>query len=181
MKRSVKIILIVIPIILIVAGASTFVGTLLFTKNNVTHDVGDARVSNLIQKITIPAFPVPTIEYTGYIVVAVPFEIANNGYYNFNDLVISIKVYGQNFNNSLAESLNGKLLGHGENTIGSVPKGENWSGELEINMTLEIALLAVFEGELRIEAHVSLTIDFLIYSAPVTFDDTQIEVWGAKY
>ncbi|HUU78059.1 MAG TPA: hypothetical protein VMX55_06900 [candidate division Zixibacteria bacterium] len=179
MKKSIKIILIVIPIVLIVAGASTFVGTLLYTKNNVTYEVGDAKVTNFIQEIIIPTFPIPTIEYIGYIVTAVPFEIVNNGLYNIKDLVISLKVYGQNF--TLSSSLNEKLLGQGENTIGDVPKGEIWTGELEINMTLSIVLLAIQDGELRIEANISLSIDFLIYAASVIFEDTQIEVWDSPF
>ncbi|NHJ05973.1 MAG: hypothetical protein EAX90_14190 [Candidatus Heimdallarchaeota archaeon] len=181
MKKSIKIILIVIPIVLIVTGASTFVGTLLYTKNNVTYEVGDAKVTNFIQEIIIPAFPLPTIEYTGYIVIAVPFEIVNNGLYNIKDLVISLKVYGQNF--TISSSLNEKLLGQGENAIGDVPKGEIWSGELEINMTLTLSIveLAYRDGELRIEANISLSIDFLIYAASVTFEDTQIEVWDSPF
>ena len=179
MKKNIKIILIVVPIVLIVAGASTFVGTLLYTKSNVTHEIGEANVTNYIQEIIIPTVPIPTIEYIGYIVTAVPFEVTNNGLYNIEDLVISLKVYGQNF--TFSPSLNEKLLGQGVNTIGDVPKGKTWSGELEINMTLSIALLAIQDGEFRIEANISLSIDFFIYIAPVIFDDTQVEIWDSPF
>ena len=176
MKKGVKITLIVVPIILIVGLAASFVGTLLYTKNNISHEVGEATITSFISE-TIIIFP-PSFEYTGYIVTETPFEITNGGVYNIEDLVISVKVYGQNFT---ITSLNEKLLGQGENSIGNVPKGETWSGSLEINMTLDIALLALNDGNLRIEAEITLNLDFLIYKAPFTTSETQLKPWDSPF
>lgn len=176
MRKGVKITLIIVPILLVVSLVSSFVGTLLYTQNNITHEVGEASVTNFISEVVI-IFP-PSVEYTGYIVTETPFEITNGGLYNIEDLVISVKVYGQNFT---ITTLNEKLLGQGENTIGNVPKGETWTGSLEINMTLDIALMALNDGNLRIEAEISLYLDFLIYKAPVTTTDTQLKPWDSPF
>jgi hypothetical protein len=77
--------------------------------------------------------------------------------------------------------LNGKLLGHGTNPLGTIEHGTNWSGVLQLNMTTDIALLAVWNGELRIEVEISLKIDFLIYKAPISFIETQVEQWVAPF
>ena len=69
----------------------------------------------------------------------------------------------------------------GENIIGDIAKGDTWSGALEINMTSNIAVLAIQDGEMRIEAEISLKIDFLIYKAPITFNETQIEPWDSPF
>jgi hypothetical protein len=42
-------------------------------------------------------------------------------------------------------------------------------------MTTGIALLAVWDGELRIEVEISLKVDFLIYKTLLTFNKTQVE------
>jgi len=89
-----------------------------------------------------------------------------------------LKVYGQGF---AITSLNGILLGQGVNIIGDVAKGDTWSGALEINMTSNIAVLAIQDEELRIEAEIFLKIDFLIYKAPFTFNETQIEPWDSPF
>jgi len=176
MKRGVKRTLIIVPILLIVSLASSFAGTLVYTQNNITHEVGEASVTSFISEVII-ILP-PSIDYTGYIVTETPFNITNGGLYNIEDLVISVKVYGQNFT---ITSLNEKLLGQGENTIGNVPKGESWTGSLEINMTLDIALMALNDGNLRIESEISLFLDFLIYKAPVTTTDVQLKTWDSPF
>lgn len=175
MKKGVKITLIVVPIILVIL-TSSFVGTLLYTKNNVNYNVGEATITSFIAEIVI-ILP-PSIDYEGFIVAETPFEITNAGLYNFKDLRIFLEVYGQGF---AITSLNGILLGQGENTIGDVAKGDTWSGTLAINMTSNIAVLAIQDGEMRIEAGISLKIDFLIYKAPFTFNETQIKPWDSPF
>ncbi len=155
---------------------SAFVGTLLYTKNNVSYDVGEATITSYIFEIVI-IFP-PSIDYEGFIVTETPFEIINGGLYNIRDLQISLKVYGQGF---AISSLNGILLGQGENTIGDVAKGDTWTGALEVNMTSNIAVLAIQDGEMRVEAEISLLIDFLLYKAPIAFNDTQIKPWNSPF
>jgi hypothetical protein len=176
MKKGVKITLIVVPIVLVVSLGLSFVGTLVYTQNNITNEVGEATVTSFISEVII-IFP-PSVDYTGYIVTETPFEITNGGLYNIVDLVITVKVYGQNFT---ITSLNEKLLGQGENTIGNVPKGETWTGSLEINMTLDIALMAINDGNLRIDAEISLFLDFLIYKALVTSTETQLKPWDSPF
>jgi len=175
MKKGIKITLIVVPIILVIV-ASSFVGTLLYTKNNVTYNVGEATVTSYIAEIVI-ILP-PSIDYEGFIVTETPFELINAGLYNIKDFQISLKVYGQGF---AITALNGILLGQGENIIGDIAKGDTWSGALEINMTSNIAVLAIQDGEMRIEAEISLKIDFLIYKAPIIFNETQIEPWDSPF
>ena len=155
MKKGVKIALIVVPLVLVLLGG-TFVGTLLYSKNNITYNLGDTTVTGYIAEIII-VIP-PSINYTGYVLVDTDLEINNGGLYNINDLVISIDVYGQNFN--ALSMLNEKLLGQGTNPIGNIELGTNWTGILQLNMTTSIALLAVWDGELRIEVEISLKIDF---------------------
>lgn len=175
MKKGAKITLIVVPLILVLLGG-TFGGTLLYSKNNVTYDVGDSTVTGYIADIII-AIP-PFIDYTGYILVDTPLQIDNGGLYGILNLEISIQVYGQNFSLS---ALNGALLGEGTNQVGDIENGNLWTGDLQLNMTTSIALLAVWSGELRIEVQISLKLNFLVYKAPITFDVTQIEPWIAPF
>lgn len=170
MKKGLKITLIIVPILLIVIGGAAFGGTLLYTKNNVNYNVGDATVTSYI---------LPSLDsFTGYIVVSVPIEIINDGLYNIEDLILSLTVFGQGFN---YEALNGVELGSGDNNIGSVEKRTTWSGNLKINMTQNIAILAVFNGELRIDVDISLKLDFGIFQASNSFSDEQIEEWDAPF
>ena len=176
MKKGAKITLIVVPLVLVLLGG-TFVGTLLYSKNNVTYEVGDPTVTGYIAQIVI-VLP-PSINYTGYILIDTPLEINNGGLYDVHDLVISVDIYGQNFNS--LSLLNEKLLGHGTNPLGTIEHGTVWSGNLELNMTTSIALLAIWDGELRIEVEISLKVDFLLYQAPLAFEETQVEPWVAPF
>lgn len=175
MKKGAKITLIVVPIILVLLG-STFGGTLLYSKDKVTYDVGDPNVTVVI--IQILYLGPPYFGYTGKIIVDVPLDIYNDGLYSINDLVISAQVYGQNFNLS---SLNGALLGGGTNVIGDVKHSSTWSGYLEFNITSNIVALAISEGELRIEVQMSLKVNFLVYNAPINYNETHVETWEAPY
>jgi len=176
MKKGAKITLIVVPLVLVLLGG-TFVGTLLYSKNNVTYEVGDPTVTGYIAQIVI-VLP-PSINYTGYILVDTLLEINNGGLYDVHDLVISVDIYGQNFNS--LSLLNEKLLGHGTNPLGTIEHGTVWSGNLQLNMTTSIALLAIWDGELRIEVEISLKVDFLLYQAPLAFEETQVEPWVAPF
>ncbi len=175
MKKGMKITLITVPLILIVLG-STFGGTLAYSKNNVSYNLGDPNAISLIIKLTL--YEPPFVDYTGLVNVHVPLEINNGGLYNIRDLIISAEIYGQNFTLS---SLNDALLVQGTNTIGDVDHGSIWSGDLQFNITSSIPLLAIWSGELRIEVDISLKIDFLIFNAPINFSETQIEQWDAPF
>lgn len=176
MKKGAKITLIVVPIILVLLGG-TFGGTLLYSKNNVTYNVGDPTVTGYIAEIII-VVP-PSINYTGYILVDTPLEINNGGLYDVHELIITVDVYGQNFNS--LSTLNEKLVGHGTNPLGTLEHGTDWSGNLQLNMTIDIALLAVWDGELRIEIEISLKVDFILYQAPLAFEESQVEPWVAPF
>ena len=98
-----------------------------------------------------------------------------------------MKFFSSNFNYSIGQNfnslslLNEKLLGHGTNPLGTIEHGTVWSGNLELNMTTSIALLAIWDGELRIEVEISLKVDFLLYQAPLAFEETQVEPWVAPF
>ncbi|MBD3189254.1 MAG: hypothetical protein GF308_01345 [Candidatus Heimdallarchaeota archaeon] len=170
MKKGIKITLIVVPVLILVIGAASFGGTLLYTKNNVDYSVGDASLTSYI-------FP-SSDSFLGYIVVSVPMEIINDGLYNIEDLKISLTVFGQAFTGS---TLNGLELGTGENMIGSVAKKTTWSGNLEINMTQNIAVLAVQDGEMRIAVDISLKLDFGLFKTEQKFADEQIKEWNSPF
>jgi hypothetical protein len=172
MKKGVKITLIVVSTVVIILGS--FGGTLWYSAKNVGYNVEDPTITGFISKVTI--LP-PT--YEGFIIVDVPLDISNGGFYDACEIVIIIDVYGQNFND--LSTLNEKLLGHGTNPIGNIAHGTDWSGTLELNMTTSISLLAIWNGELRIEIEISLKVDFLVYKAPITFNETQIEPWDAPF
>jgi len=169
MKKGLKITLIVVPIILVVAG-SAVVGTLLYTKNNITHSVGEATITSYI----LPSFS----SYTGYIIVSVPLEIRNNGLFDIVDMQIALKVYGQNF--SIA-SLDGILLGEGVNTIAKVAKGTTYSGNLEINMTENIAVLAIQDGVMRVVIDTSLKLNLGIFKLNSAFTEEQLRPWDSPF
>jgi hypothetical protein len=175
MKKGVKTTLIVVPLILVLI-ASSFGGTLLYSKNNVSYDLGNPNAISLI--IEVPLYEPPWIDYSGLINVHVPLDINNNGLYNIRDLTISVEIYGQNFSLS---SLNDELLVQGTNEIGDVKHGSTWSGDLQFNITSSIPYLAVLSGELRIEIDILLKIDFILFDAPIHFNETQVELWDAPF
>ncbi|MEA2069677.1 MAG: hypothetical protein U9O98_00125 [Asgard group archaeon] len=170
MKKGLKIILIIAPIAVLVIFGGIFGGTLLYTKNNVSYVVGDATLTEYIQ---------PSIEsYFGYIVVSVPIEITNNGLYAIENLNLYLTVAGQAFTLS---SLNGLELGTGNNTIGTIKKKTTWSGNLEINMTQNIATLAIQDGEMKITVEGTLNLDVLLFKIPNSFMDEQIKEWDSPF
>ncbi|MHA1125155.1 MAG: hypothetical protein ACTSO7_09635 [Candidatus Heimdallarchaeota archaeon] len=169
MKKAVKITLVVVSIVIVLGGGvGAFVGTLLYTKNNINYTVGEATVTGFI----VPGFP----EFAGYIKVEVPFELTNNGLYSIHALTINLVVYGDDF--TLTPFLNGLKLGEGANNLGDVVKGSTWSGTLALNMTLEIATLAVRDGTLEIHVDVSLKLGAIPFTMPT---EIQTEPWEAPY
>ena len=168
MKKAVKIIIIVATIVIVLGGVGSFVGTLLYTKNNINYTVGDAAVTGFI----VPGFP----EFAGYIKVEVPFELTNNGLYSIRDLTIDLVVYGDDF--IITPFLNGLYLGGGINILGEIVKGTTWYGTLHLNMTLEIATLAIQDGTLEIHVDISLKLGALPFTMPT---EIQTETWDAPY
>lgn len=170
MKKAVKITLVVVSIVIVLGGVGAFVGTLLYTKNNIAYTVGDATVTDFI----VLGFP----DCTGYIKVEVPFELTNNGLYPLRDLVLTLTVYGTDF--VITPFLNGLKLGEGTNSLGDIVVGATWSGTLAINMTLEIATLAIQDGTLEIHVGINLKLD-MGFKIPFTADEIQLEPWDAPY
>ncbi|MHA1347559.1 MAG: hypothetical protein ACTSO3_14255, partial [Candidatus Heimdallarchaeaceae archaeon] len=78
-------------------------------------------------------------------------------------------------------SLNGLLLGEGENLLGDIKPGSNWSGYIETNITKEIAILAIQDGDLIIEIGISLLINFYIYKYSFVYNTTEIIVWDSPF
>jgi len=171
MKKAVKITLVVASIVIILGGAGAFVGTLLYTQNNVDYTVGESTITDFI----LFEFP----DYVGFIVSETPINITNNGLYPIRDLVISLTVFGDDF--SLTPSLNGLLLGEGVNSLGDIAVGATWSGTLAVNMTEEIALLAINDGSMVIHVDISLKLDFGIFKMPFTSTEIQTNPWDSPF
>ncbi len=171
MKKAVKITLVVASIVIVLGGVGAFVGTLLYTKNNVDYTVGEATLAGFI----VPGFP----DFAGYIEVEIPFELTNNGLYPIRDLVIGLTVFGTDF--VITPFLNGLKLGEGTNSIGDIAVGATWSGTLAINMSIEIATLAIQDGTMEIHVGISLLLDIGLINMPFTADEVQLEPWNAPY
>ena len=153
MKKAVKITLVVVSIVIVLGGVGAFVGTLLYTKNSITYTVGEATVTGFIV-LGIP-------DCTGYIKVETPFELVNNGLYPIRDLVLSLTVYGTDF--VITPFLNGLKLGEGTNSLGDIIVGGTWSGTLAINMSIEIATLAIQDGTMEIHVELLMLLSLLTY------------------
>jgi len=74
--------------------------------------------------------------------------------------------------------LNGLNLGGGTNILGEIVKGTTWSGTLSLNMTLEIATLAIQDGTLEIHVDISLKLGAIPFTMPT---EIQTEPWEAPY
>ncbi len=89
-----------------------------------------------------------------------------------------MKVYGTNF---FFSSLNGLLLAEGENLLGDIKPGSNWSGYIKTNITKEIAILAIDDGDLVIEIGISLLINFYIFKYSFIYNTTEIVPWNSPF
>ena len=168
MNKGLKIFLVIFVLVLIGGGA--FGGTLLFSYKNVSYSVEDTIVTINIENLII--------DFSGFIVTRTPVEISNGGLYEFQNIVVTVKVYGTDF---LISSLNGLLLSQGENPIGNVKPGENWSGYIETNITTQIAILAIQDGTLEIVIDVSLDINFYLFRYGLTYNATQLVPWDSPF
>ncbi len=173
MKKGLKIFLIIFTVVIILGGA--FGGTLFFSYKNVSYSVDDTIVDNNILDFLL-IFPI--FDYTGFIVTKTPIEIVNGGLYEFQDIVVTVKVYGTNF---LISSLNGLLLAEGENLLGNIKPGSSWSGYIETNITKEIVVLAIQDGDLEIEIGISLLINFYVFKYSLVFNATEIVAWDSPF
>ncbi|HUT80324.1 MAG TPA: hypothetical protein VMZ29_03900 [Candidatus Bathyarchaeia archaeon] len=169
MKKGIKVSLIVIPIILLL-GAGAFIGTLLYTKSNVVQEIGETKVTSYI----LPDFD----SFLGYIRVEIPINITNNGLYDILDLIISLKVYGQNFS---ITALNGLLLGEGINEIGTVKASEAYNGGLTIDMNSNIAILAIQDGDLEIQIDISLRLNVYLFKINSNSQEIQSQPWDSPF
>ena len=156
MKKGVKISLIVVPIVIIVLAGASFGGTLLYTANNVNYSVGTTTITEDIIQGLLGAF-------SGEVVTETPLSIVNNGLYSILDLFITVTVLGQDFS---LETLNGLVLGEGDNIIGTINKGESWNGSIVISLdSINIPALAIYDGKLVIKIDLSFKLDFGIFKA----------------
>ena len=169
MKKGLKIFLIIFTIFIILGGS--FGGTLFFSYKNVTYTIDDTTVA-------INITPDLLWDFTGFIVTRTPVEIINGGLYEFQDLTVTIEIYGSNF---FISSLNGLLLGEGVNLLGDIKPGSNWSGYIETNITKEIAILAIQDGDLIIEIGISLLINFYIFKYSFIYNTTEIVPWDSPF
>ena len=169
MKKGLKIFLIIFSIIIILGG--TFGGTLFFSYKNVSYTVDDTTVSVNISIDLI-------YDFTGFITTRTPVEIVNGGLYEFQNIVVTVDIYGDNF---FITSLNGLLLGEGVNNLGNIKAGSNWSGYIETNITKEIVVLAIQDGDLEIEIGISLLINFVVYKYSLVYNATEIIPWDSPF
>jgi hypothetical protein len=169
MKRWLKIFLISFGIILIIGVA--FFSTAYYSYKKLDYTVGD---TTLDVNIT----PHILFDFTGFISTKTALEIINGGIYPFQNLVISVKVYGQDF---LISSLDGILLGQGDNSLGDINARESWSGIIEVNVTNEIPILAIQDGELKIDIDISLKISFYLFKINFEHTTTQIIEWDSPF
>ncbi|NPD87408.1 MAG: hypothetical protein HGN29_01710 [Asgard group archaeon] len=169
MKKGLKIFIISFSIILVVGIA--FFSTVLYSYKQINYSIGD---TTLAVNIT----PHILFDFTGFIVAKTPLEINNGGLYDFQDIVISIKIFGQDFSIS---SLDGILLGEGINSLGDVESKETWSGLIEVNVTQEIPILAIQDGELKIDIEVSLKIFFYLFKYNFNYATSQIIEWDSPF
>ncbi|MBY9001353.1 MAG: hypothetical protein KGD64_10585 [Candidatus Heimdallarchaeota archaeon] len=169
MNKGLKIFLIIFSIVVILGG--TFGGTLFFSYKNVSYSVDDTTVAI---NITTDIF----WDFTGFIVTRTPVEITNGGLYEFQDIVVIVEVYGSNF---FISSLNGLLLSEGENSLGNIKPGTNWSGYIETNITKEIVILALQDGDLEIKIGISLSINFFVFKYNLAYNATQIIAWDSPF
>ncbi len=168
MKKGLKIFLIIFTTVIILVGA--FGGTLFYSYKNVIYSVDDTTVTSNITELLF--------DYTGFIVSKTHLEISNGGLYEFQNIVVKIKIYGANF---LISSLNGLLLGEGVNNLGDIKPGSNWSGDIETNITTEIVLLAIQDGDLEIEIGISLVINFYLFKHSFVYNTTEIVAWDSPF
>ena len=169
MKKGLKIFLIIFTIVIILVGA--FGGTLFFSYKNVSYSVDDTTVA-------INITPDIIWDFTGFIVTRTPIEIINGGLYAFENIVVTVEIYGANF---FITSLNGLLLGEGVNSLGNIVAGSSWSGYIETNITKEIVVLAIQDGDLEIEIGISLQINFYIFKYSLVYNASEIIVWDSPF
>jgi len=169
MRRWIKIFIISFSLILVIGFA--FFGTAYYSFKNVEYAIEDTTLD-------INIVPLLLFDFTGFILTETDLEIINGGLYPFKDLVISIEVYGQDFSIS---SLDGILLGEGENSLGDIKAKEIWSGTLKVNVTKEIPILAIQDGNLRIDIDISLKISFYLFKIKINYATTQIIEWDAPF
>lgn len=169
MKKGLKIFLITFSIVVVIGG--TFGGTLLFSYKNVSYTVDNTTVA-------INITPDILWDFTGFISTRTPLSIVNGGLYEFQNIIVTVKVYGDNF---FITSLNGLLLSEGENTLGNIKAGSNWSGYIETNITKEIVVLAIQDGDLEIEIGISLQINFILFKYNLVYNATEIVPWDSPF
>ncbi|MCG3220409.1 MAG: hypothetical protein H7641_03430 [Candidatus Heimdallarchaeota archaeon] len=168
MKKGLKIFIISFSIILTIGIA--FFSTVLYSYKKIDYSIGDTSLDVNIDAIFL--------DFTGFITTETPLEIVNGGLYAFQDLTITIKVYGQDF---LISSLDGILLGEGENSLGDIKAKETWSGIIEVNVTKEISILAIQDGELKIDIDISLKISFYLFRYNFDYTTTQVIEWDSPF
>lgn len=169
MRRWLKIFIISFSIILIICIA--FFSTVFYSYKKLDYSIGD---TTLDVNIT----PHILFDFTGFITTETALEIENGGLYAFQDIVISVKVYGQDF---LISSLDGILLGQGDNSLGDINAKEVWSGVIEVNVTNEIPILAIQDGELKVDISINLKIFFYLFRINFDYTTTQIIEWDSPF
>ena len=169
MKKAGKIALVIFIIIFV--GVIAVGSTILYSYNNVNYQIDDTTITF---DISFDIFD----GYIGFIKTETPASIQNGGLYDIKNLNISIEVFGVNFTTS---TLNGALLSKGENIVGNIDSKVNWSGSIFTNITYNIPLLAIYDGDLMIYIDVSFQIDFVLFKLPINVQVIQIVNWDAPF
>ena len=156
---------------IVILGVIAFGSTLLYSYNNVNYQVED---TSLTFDISFDIFD----GYIGFIKTETPVGIQNGGLYDIKNITVSVEVYGANFS---TDTLNGALLSEGENIVGDVNSKVNWDGSILTNITYNIPLLAIYDGDLIIYIDVSFQIDFSIFKVPIDVQVIQIVNWDSPF
>ncbi len=72
-------------------------------------------------------------------------------------------------------------MGFGANSLGTVPKGESWSGILKITINENIAILAIQDGEMKISIDITFKLNLVLLKTNVAYNEIQIKEWDSPF
>ncbi|MHA1827603.1 MAG: hypothetical protein ACTSX6_03035 [Candidatus Heimdallarchaeaceae archaeon] len=170
MKKTVKVILVFF--LIIVLGVVAFGSTLIYSYKKADYSVGGTTLTPNIN------FDILDLTYVGFIITTTPIEIVNGGLYAIRDLNVTVSVYGANFSIS---SLNGALLSKGINLLGDIEPKETLNRNVVTNITYEIVLLAVQDGDFVLNIDISFKVDFVLFKYKFSTEVIQVEHWDAPF
>jgi hypothetical protein len=162
LKRSYLIVIgLTILSILVFAGSVYWSSRQIFFSTGEVHYTYSDIVVHLDRKTK-------TVRLSGNVYAHVPVSIQNEGGYDVNDLVIELNAYI--ISSDYGPSLDGRLVGHGSNSFGTIRAHETLSNaKLTIDLYNQYwGYLAFYKNTVRIET----TASFNYIAFPVTISST---------